>query len=155
MADDADKSLGVLTGHFLTAVCSEGLVQITSVADQLKVSKRRLYDIINVLEPVGLLERVDKNQVRWVGSDDQNSTGMYTEEHALDRAISESRHKLEALVARSGGYMSHKDIMSLPGLRGRTVIGIKAPEGSTVILPPPLPNLVIEEVPSFCSISLI
>jgi hypothetical protein len=38
-------------------------------AQQLQVPKRRIYDITNVLEGVGLLEKRSKNTVAWKGSD--------------------------------------------------------------------------------------
>ena len=35
---------------------------------QLKVQKRRIYDITNVLEGINLIERFKKNHVRWIGT---------------------------------------------------------------------------------------
>jgi len=31
----------------------------------LKVQKRRIYDITNVLEGIGLIEKIEKNKIRW------------------------------------------------------------------------------------------
>lgn len=36
--------------------------------DDLKVQKRRIYDITNVLEGINLIERYKKNHVRWIGT---------------------------------------------------------------------------------------
>ena len=35
-------------------------------AKQLKVQKRRIYDITNVLEGIRLIEKNSKNHVRWM-----------------------------------------------------------------------------------------
>jgi hypothetical protein len=34
----------------------------------LKVAKRRIYDITNVLEGINLIQRYKKNHVRWIGT---------------------------------------------------------------------------------------
>jgi transcription factor E2F3 len=34
----------------------------------LKVHKRRIYDITNVLEGIGYVEKVHKNVIKWIGS---------------------------------------------------------------------------------------
>jgi len=34
----------------------------------LRVQKRRIYDITNVLEGINLIERYKKNHVRWIAS---------------------------------------------------------------------------------------
>jgi hypothetical protein len=38
------------------------------VAVTLKVQKRRIYDITNVLEGIGLIEKTIKNKIRWRGT---------------------------------------------------------------------------------------
>lgn len=35
---------------------------------ELKVQKRRIYDITNVLEGIGLIEKTIKNKIRWKGT---------------------------------------------------------------------------------------
>lgn len=35
----------------------------------LKVQKRRIYDITNVLEGIGLIEKSIKNQITWTGGE--------------------------------------------------------------------------------------
>ena len=34
---------------------------------ELKVQKRRIYDITNVLEGIGYVEKMQKNTIKWVG----------------------------------------------------------------------------------------
>ena len=41
---------------------------------ELKVQKRRIYDITNVLEGIGLICKERKNNIRWNGPDAINKT---------------------------------------------------------------------------------
>jgi transcription factor E2F3 len=43
-------------------------VDLNEAAEKLHVAKRRIYDITNVLEGIGLIEKTIKNKVRWKGS---------------------------------------------------------------------------------------
>lgn len=42
-------------------------VDISEAARTLNVQKRRIYDITNVLQGIGYIEKVGKNLMRWVG----------------------------------------------------------------------------------------
>ncbi len=43
----------------------EGILDLNFAAKELEVQKRRIYDITNVLEGIGLIEKNSKNNVRW------------------------------------------------------------------------------------------
>jgi sugar-specific transcriptional regulator TrmB len=43
----------------------DGVLDLNFAAQQLEVQKRRIYDITNVLEGIGLIEKKSKNNVRW------------------------------------------------------------------------------------------
>lgn len=62
-----DSSLGLLTKRFLALLdeSPNGTVDLNWASDKLSVQKRRIYDITNVLEGVGLLEKQAKNCVRY------------------------------------------------------------------------------------------
>ncbi|CAN4082521.1 unnamed protein product [Withania somnifera] len=64
-----DKSLGLLCSNFLKLCDREGVdtIGLDNAADQLGVERRRIYDIVNILESVGVLSRKAKNQYRWNG----------------------------------------------------------------------------------------
>ena len=63
-----DSSLGLLTKKFITLLRSsaQGDLDLNRAASQLKVQKRRIYDITNVLEGIRLIEKNSKNHVRWM-----------------------------------------------------------------------------------------
>lgn len=77
-----DSSLGLLTRKFVqlltdaasqptqsdstgSVVTGSGLLDLNVAAAALHVQKRRIYDITNVLEGIGLIEKRNKNQVCW------------------------------------------------------------------------------------------
>jgi len=61
------SSLGLLTQRFLDLLTtkSQKYVDLNHAANSLGVQKRRIYDITNVLEGIGLIEKTSKNTVRW------------------------------------------------------------------------------------------
>lgn len=64
----ADKSLGVLTTTFMDELrrAPSQTLDLKKAATLLGVTKkRRIYDITNVLEGVGLIVKSNKNTVRW------------------------------------------------------------------------------------------
>lgn len=62
-----DNSLGLLTRKFVQLLRSSptGVLDLNQAALELGVQKRRIYDITNVLEGIGLIEKQSKNNVRW------------------------------------------------------------------------------------------
>ena len=67
----SDQSLGLLTKKFVALIRSapDGVLDLNAAATHLSVQKRRIYDITNVLEGIGLIEKKSKNQIRWKGND--------------------------------------------------------------------------------------
>lgn len=62
-----ETSLGTLTKKFcdLLHASPDGVLDLNEAADTLRVQKRRIYDITNVLEGVGLISKASKNHIRW------------------------------------------------------------------------------------------
>lgn len=62
-----DNSLGLLTRRFVQLLkeSPDGVLDLNGAAAQLEVQKRRIYDITNVLEGIGVIEKKGKNNVRW------------------------------------------------------------------------------------------
>ncbi|KAK6924906.1 E2F/DP family, winged-helix DNA-binding domain [Dillenia turbinata] len=63
------KSLGLLCTNFLKLYNREDvhLIGLDNAASLLGVERRRIYDIVNVLESIGVLARKAKNQYSWKG----------------------------------------------------------------------------------------
>ncbi|XP_050267658.1 transcription factor E2FC isoform X2 [Quercus robur] len=152
-----DSSLGLLTKKFISLIqeAKDGTLDLNHTAEILQVQKRRIYDITNVLEGIGLIEKTSKNHIRWKGYgdvgqqelDDQvaalkaENASLYLEECSLDEFI---RQKLEFLNALKEGenyqkylFLTGEDIMSLPCFQNQTLIAIKAPQASNIEVPDP------------------
>ncbi|XP_018368795.1 PREDICTED: transcription factor E2F4-like isoform X2 [Trachymyrmex cornetzi] len=66
-----EKSLGLLTTRFVSLLqkAKDGVLDLKVAADLLEVrQKRRIYDITNVLEGIGLIEKKSKNSIQWKGA---------------------------------------------------------------------------------------
>ncbi|KAH0619051.1 hypothetical protein JD844_018668 [Phrynosoma platyrhinos] len=65
-----ETSLNLTTKRFLELLSHspDGVVDLNWAADVLKVQKRRIYDITNVLEGIQLITKKSKNHIQWLGS---------------------------------------------------------------------------------------
>ena len=62
--------MGELTKRFIDLLKSSPTkeVDLNEASKTLEVQKRRIYDITNVLEGIGLIEKTIKNKIRWKGN---------------------------------------------------------------------------------------
>ena len=62
-----ENSLGQLTKNFLKYIKEKGRVNINinDLVKDLKVKKRRIYDITNVLQGIEYIEKIGKNEISW------------------------------------------------------------------------------------------
>ncbi|KAG9355738.1 hypothetical protein JZ751_000576 [Albula glossodonta] len=86
-----DTSLGLLTKKFvqLLGQSSDGVVDLNQAAESLKVQKRRLYDITNVLEGVRLIKKKSKNNIQWMGCKLSEEGTTLNESQSLGREVLE------------------------------------------------------------------
>ncbi|MEQ2316639.1 hypothetical protein AMECASPLE_034474, partial [Ameca splendens] len=80
----------------------DGVLDLNVVSSELSVSKRRLYDITNVLEGIKLVKKTYKNHIQWLGSPlDEGVTGglkaLIEEEKKLDELIQSSSWQISTL----------------------------------------------------------
>lgn len=151
-----DSSLGLLTTKFVNLLkeSDDGVLDLNKAADHLHVQKRRIYDITNVLEGIGIIEKKSKNNIKWRHQIDAGRTseqelatltaeleGLKREERAMDDTIASLQAKLRDLAAgeqcAAYAYVTHQDIKSIPELAGDTLIAIKAPPGTELEVPDP------------------
>jgi transcription factor E2F3 len=93
------QTLVALTQSFLKVLADANgsEVELTSVEAALKTTKRRLYDVINVLSGVGLVERTGKSRVRLLSTfpvEPNVATAHQERERELDELIRRVDHEL-------------------------------------------------------------
>uniref|UniRef100_A0A023G8X8 E2F/DP family winged-helix DNA-binding domain-containing protein n=1 Tax=Amblyomma triste TaxID=251400 RepID=A0A023G8X8_AMBTT len=100
-----EKSLGLLTTKFVTLLqeAPDGVLDLKVAADILAVrQKRRIYDITNVLEGIGLIEKKSKNSIQWKGA----GPGCNTLE--LSEKLQVLQRELDELEAAEAKLDEHK-----------------------------------------------
>ena len=134
---------------------------VPAAVEELHVQKRRIYDITNVLEGIGLIEKQSKNHIKWKPSmnngtpNSQNENDDLTilrnsleraamDERDLDEHIGSMKVSLEHLSQDSVHvphlYVTNKDIsVAVPDFEKQTLIAIRAPQGTTLEVPDPDP----------------
>lgn len=152
-----DSSLGKLTHKFVSLLkeAPKGVLDLNFAATCLNVQKRRIYDITNVLEGIGLIEKNTKNHIRWRGTGwqpesklkkdlevlEQELLDLEEEEKAIDEHITRMTDMLKELSdneqSKRFAYVTFDDIRGLEECRDKTVIAIKAPAGTTLTVPNP------------------
>ncbi|RZB75079.1 transcription factor E2FB-like isoform X2 [Glycine soja] len=152
-----DSSLGLLTKKFINLIkqAEDGILDLNKAADTLEVQKRRIYDITNVLEGIGLIEKKLKNRIQWKGLDvsrpgeaDDSFASLQAEvenltmkERQLDEQIREMQERLRDLSEDENNdkllFVTEEDIKNLPCFQNETLIAIKAPHGTTLEVPDP------------------
>lgn len=151
-------SLCILTQQFLQYMenCGGTLVDLNQATLTIQTQKRRIYDITNVLEGIGLITKTTTNQVQWRNAKESMA--------ALDRCpyvtrykeraarIAELNNRVKATVSKMQAcmdaltqdarnqenlYVTTQDILNLATLRGLKIMAVKAPAGSTMTVAHP------------------
>lgn len=171
-----ENSLGVLTKQFVELLrnTTDGVLDLNDAAESIGVQKRRIYDITNVLEGIGLVTKDAKNVVRWRGAQlspedeetkfsllHEETQQLLLEEALLDQHICRMQEMLRhlnqsgsfegegilgfpeetagfrELADSDRAFVTHADIRALPGFENDTLLGIRAPPGTTLEVPHP------------------
>ncbi|XP_023684204.1 transcription factor E2F3 isoform X1 [Paramormyrops kingsleyae] len=158
-----DTSLGLLTKKFvqLLGQSSDGVVDLNRAAEVLKVQKRRLYDITNVLEGVHLIKKKSKNNIQWMGCSLSEEGTALNQCQTLGRQVmelSQEEKKLDELIQsctrdvrqmteethnQKFAYVTYQDLRKIRSLRDQTVIVIKAPSETKLEVPDPQESLQV------------
>ncbi|XP_032680147.1 transcription factor E2F2 isoform X3 [Odontomachus brunneus] len=150
-----DTSLSLLTKKFIHLVESsqDGVVDLNVASEKLEVQKRRIYDITNVLEGIGILEKKSKNNIQWKGGQLPNERNdiadlsrevadLEAKENTLDRLIHGANKNLRELCAdRKYAYVTYHDLRSVPMYKEQAIMAVKAPPEATLHVPQPTSNL--------------
>ena len=141
-----------------------GELDLNVAMDNLGVQKRRLYDVTNVLEGIGLIKKENKNNVSWAQQPTQQpsketesaerqlqwDTKKYRDQsRQLDDYISLVSKRVREYTLlqntsdnKTGGnssslYVTKQEISNLQNYANDTVIAIRAPSGTSLEVPNP------------------
>lgn len=148
----ADTSLGILTKKFVDLLqeSPDGVVDLNDASAKLAVQKRRIYDITNVLEGIGILEKKSKNNIQWkcgnslLTSERSNDIKLENErleqkENELNMLIDEIRNELHGEISRNDqlAYVTHSDLLNVDLFKDQIIIVIKAPPEAKLVVSGP------------------
>jgi transcription factor E2F3 len=146
MADKSKHSLIDLTQEFVNLLINANgeEVDLNTAGHSLGASKRRLYDVTNVLAGIGVVERCGKARVRWVRNavttvEQPDLTALITREQELDRMTALIDESLAQMIAsqefESFAWVTEEDLVRLAdedltlfALRGPPDLEIEMPE---------------------------
>ena len=153
--------LGELTKNFLQLIksASGNIINLNEAAKALQVRKRRIYDITNVLEGIGLLRKEKKNGVRWVAGDPAGGDSVQDEWLSISAGLNAMQDELTSVEAniselnamlsdlakdedfRICSHITHNDLReafrpaSSRFVGEREVVAVRAPTGTILEMP--------------------
>uniref|UniRef100_A0A673N456 Transcription factor E2F4-like n=1 Tax=Sinocyclocheilus rhinocerous TaxID=307959 RepID=A0A673N456_9TELE len=148
-----EKSLGLLTTKFVTLLqeAKDGVLDLKAAADTLAVrQKRRIYDITNVLEGIGLIEKKSKNSIQWKGVGPGCNTREIADklidlkleledldkrEHELDQQRVWVQQSIKNVTDDSLNSPYPSNLCNC--FKGDTLLAIRAPSGTQLEVPVP------------------
>lgn len=146
-----DTSLGLLTKKFIDLLTTshDGVVDLNECSQTLQVQKRRLYDITNVLEGIGMLEKKSKNQIQWSrgGSnrpfcdaaelDDKRRSAQLAEhlrlkqkENQLNSLIVSLKEDFSKQMDQKYAYVTCQDLNGIESFKDQLLITLRVPAES-------------------------
>ncbi|XP_060947594.1 transcription factor E2F6-like [Limanda limanda] len=151
-----DTSLVLLTHGFLELLLAApgGSLDLRMVAASLKIRKRRVYDITNILDGVKLIQKESTNRVKWIGKVPISSflrknqqrfqkelENLKLVEDTLDGLIKSCAQQLFDMTddpeTSASAYVTLEDVGRLRVLQEKTLLVIKAPEETKLEIPAP------------------
>ncbi|XP_070819459.1 transcription factor E2F4-like [Chaetodon trifascialis] len=149
------RSLNVLATRFVRLLqeAEDGVLDLKEAVRVLAVGqKRRIYDITNVLEGIGLIAKMSKNTVKWKGTlpgeNAHELTNRLTELKSELEDLEEKEHMLDQQKfwveqsirnttedCSNLTYVNHEDICNC--FSGHTLLAVRAPSGTQLDVPIP------------------
>ncbi|XP_031565292.1 uncharacterized protein LOC116300547 isoform X2 [Actinia tenebrosa] len=154
-----DTSLGLLTKKFVEILRRDPnrAIDLNHAADELSVQKRRIYDITNILEGIGLVEKTARNHIKWSGVCREGNklttnrqhlmrlraeiAKLQSKENTLKQHIEDCRAQMKLITRNPDtakhAYVTLDDIEAIESFHGDSIIIIQASPGTTLEVPYP------------------
>ena len=153
-----ENSLGELTKNFINYIRKSGrnTVNINELVKELKVKKRRIYDITNVLKGIGYVQKHAKNEISWIRTevlnnfsnsllynlkqDINNKKNEFLELEKVNKSLDTEIEKIKDefnLISQEEdlnqyGYITFTDLNDLSNNEKYDLLAIKAPKGTSI-----------------------
>ena len=156
-----ENSLGQLTKNFINYIKTTGKksININDLVNELSVKKRRIYDITNVLQGIGYLQKSGKNEIIWAktvknkknskkkveklkksnnncNTQKSNREHLEQENSRLDEEIKNFRDEFNSIARKSEflkyGYVAMDDLRKLSINNQKDLYVIKASKGTVM-----------------------
>ncbi|ADM11128.1 E2F/DP transcription factor [Encephalitozoon intestinalis ATCC 50506] len=153
----SENSLYNLTKRFLKLVsmAPDHNISIHQASIELNVGKRRIYDITNVLEGLGLLSKWSVSNAKWIGGnidryllddeekENQENSYLNPENVLKGDDLDETLFRLNEEISMlsqseknlANAYVTYSDLQNLPSLDGNLVFAVKAPSETIMEYP--------------------
>jgi transcription factor E2F3 len=157
-----ENSLGELTKNFIEYIKESGkeTININELVKRLKVKKRRIYDITNVLEGIGYIKKHAKNEISWIhqstltndldvpfnpiNKDNKHKcnnninqiTLLENESKSLEEQIKKIKNEFNFISEQKDfndyGYITEQDLLLFNDNKKIDLLAITAPKGTSV-----------------------
>ena len=155
-----ENSLGQLTKNFINYIKTTGKksININDLVNELSVKKRRIYDITNVLQGIGFLQKSGKNEIIWTQTINNKSKSkkkssnskkvnqsnkqksnieiLEQEKFKLDTDINSFKDEFNSIAKKEEfpkyGYVTKNDLKELSINDNLNLVLIKASKGTAM-----------------------
>ena len=151
-----ESSLGQLTKNFLNYIKTKGnkSINIKDLVNELNVKKRRIYDITNVLQGMGYLQKSGKNEIIWTkqisnkaknkkrknnyinNNQKTNAINLEKEENKLEKDINIFIDEFNSISKKNDfsqyGYITMDDLKNLANKNNIDLLILKLTKGTVM-----------------------
>jgi len=142
-----ESSLAFLTKKFMKLLLdsSGGLLDLNDAASVLGVQKRRIYDITNVLEGIGVVAKVSKNKIVSTTYSTNSEKRLQKEQSEISRQVDclaqDSKETVDTVFydeyEQQYLFVCEDEIFAETRLKEEILVATRAPIGAVVEVPPP------------------
>ena len=123
-----------------------GIIDLNIASVNLGLTMRRIYEVVNALEGIGLVKKTGVTKVQTCREHDLAGLHIELEDleadkNKLDILIEQAKFRCnEQYEDNKHAYINHEDIMTARQLKDQTVLVIKATEETQIQILDPVPN---------------
>lgn len=120
-------------------------ININELVKDLEVKKRRIYDITNVLQGIGYIEKKGKNEIIWTKNQilnkksikiKNNTIKIYNQVNELNKLMDQIKEEIVSISSNNDfikyGYITFDDLINLSKVENLNLLIIKANKGTKV-----------------------